>query len=137
MWKCHFWKVTVVEVLLYGSGRTFIVVQVFKLLETWKPLALLVSITVGRKPAMESLDFSGGSSAAGVEDICDQCQGEAKVFCQQCKNSYCSNCSRVRHRAGKRKTHTISRLSIIPDVAHVSIDEKEACELASRGMYCH
>ncbi len=68
MWKCHFWKVTVGEVLLYGSGRTFIAVQVFELLETWKPGALLVSIRVGRKPAMESLD----SSAAGVEDICDQ-----------------------------------------------------------------
>ncbi len=74
--------------LLYGSGRTFTAVQVFELLETWKPVALLVSIRVGRKVALESVDSSGGSSAS-VEDICDHCQGEAKVFCQQCKNSYC------------------------------------------------
>ncbi len=40
-----------------------------------------------------------------------------------CDNSYCSNCSRVRHRAGKRKEHSISRLSDLPNVAHVSLGE--------------
>ena len=42
---------------------------------------------------------------------------------------------RVRHRIGKRKTHTISRLSTLSHVAHVSFDEKDTCELTSRGMY--
>ena len=86
---------------------------------------------------MESFDSSTspGSSAEGVEDVCDQCWGEATVFCQECKNSYCSNCYRVRHRIGKRKTHNISRLSTLSHVAHVSFDEKDTCELTSRGMY--
>ena len=60
------------------------------------------------------------SSDSIVGDVCDQCQGVATIFCKECMNSYCSNCSRVRHRAGKRKEHIISRLSVLPKVTHNS-----------------
>ena len=59
-----------------------------------------------------------------VEDICDQCQAEASVFCTQCNNSYCTACNLQRHRIGKRKDHTISRISqMFVKVAHVPPDE--------------
>ena len=44
-----------------------------------------------------------------MEDICDQCQAEANVFCAQCSNSYCTACNLQRHRIGKRKDHTVSK----------------------------
>ena len=59
-----------------------------------------------------------------IEDICDQCQGEASVFCEDCQNSYCTNCSRVRHKMGKRKEHHLTRISVIPNITHVSLDEE-------------
>ena len=59
-----------------------------------------------------------------VEDICDQCLGEANVFCKECNNSYCTSCSLQRHRIGKRKEHLIARLSkIITKVVHVPLDD--------------
>ena len=57
-----------------------------------------------------------------IEDICDQCQGEASVFCEDSQNSYCTNCSRVRHK--KRKEHHLTRISVIPNITHVSLDEE-------------
>ena len=59
-----------------------------------------------------------------VEDMCDQCQGEANVFCKECNNSYCTTCSIQRHRAGKRKEHFIARLSkMITKVVHVPLED--------------
>ena len=59
-----------------------------------------------------------------IEDICDQCQGEASVFCEDCQNSYCTDCSRVRHKVGKRKEHHLTRISVIPNITYVSLDEE-------------
>ena len=59
-----------------------------------------------------------------VEDICDQCLGEANVFCKECNNSYCTSCSLQRHRIGKRKEHLIERLSkMITKVVHMPLDD--------------
>ena len=70
------------------------------------------------KPLEESTQLSGielgvqtGEVFPEVEDICDQCQGEAHVFCKQCNNSYCTTCSIQRYRIGKRKEHFVARLS--------------------------
>ena len=41
-----------------------------------------------------------------IEDLCEQCQGEASVYCQACGNNYCTTCNLVRHRVGKRRDHT-------------------------------
>ena len=58
-----------------------------------------------------------------VEDLCDQCQCEATLFCEECRNSYCSTCSSVRHRAGKRKNHVLLRVSKLPNVTHSVPDD--------------
>ena len=58
-----------------------------------------------------------------VDDTCDHCQGEATIFCNQCKSSYCSTCSSVRHRAEKRKEHFVVRISQLYTDTHVlSVD---------------
>ena len=42
----------------------------------------------------ESFEAQNGEvTELEVEDICDQCQSEAHVFCKQCNNSYCTTCS--------------------------------------------
>ena len=51
-----------------------------------------------------------------IEDICDQCQGEASVFCEDCQNTYCTDCSRVRHKVGEKKEHHLTRISVIPNI---------------------
>ena len=51
------------------------------------------------------------NDSESVDDTCDHCQGEATLFCNQCKSSYCSTCSSVRHRAEKRKEHFVVRIS--------------------------
>ena len=56
-----------------------------------------------------------------IEDICDQCQGEASVFCEDCQNT---NCSRVIHKVEKRKEHHLTRISVIPNITHISMDEE-------------
>ena len=58
-----------------------------------------------------------------VEDLCDQCQCEATLFCEECRNSYCSTCSSVRHRAGKRKNHVLLRVSKLTNVTHSVPDD--------------
>lgn len=55
---------------------------------------------------MAAIDEGGG-----IEDLCEQCQGEASVYCQACGNSYCTTCNLVRHRFGKRRDHTFIRIS--------------------------
>jgi len=55
-------------------------------------------------------------SEDGIEDICEQCQGEATVYCQSCRNSYCTSCNLIRHRVGKRKDHSFLRLSTADNV---------------------
>jgi len=56
------------------------------------------------------------SEEDGIEDICEQCQGEATVYCQSCRNSYCTSCNLIRHRVGKRKDHSFLRLSTADSV---------------------
>ena len=56
------------------------------------------------------------SEEDGIEDICEQCQGEATVYCQSCRNSYCTSCNLIRHRVGKRKDHSFLRLSTADNV---------------------
>jgi len=51
-----------------------------------------------------------------VEDVCDQCQGEAVLLCEECQNSYCASCSLVRHRVGKRQSHSTVRISRVPNI---------------------
>jgi len=48
------------------------------------------------------------SEEDGIEDICEQCQGEATVYCQ--------SCNLIRHRVGKRKDHSFLRLSTADSV---------------------
>ncbi len=55
-----------------------------------------------------------------VEDLCDQCQGEATLYCRNCSNSYCSTCSSVRHRSESRREHDIVRVSKVPNVSHTA-----------------
>ena len=52
----------------------------------------------------------------GIEDLCEQCQGEASVHCQACSNSYCTTCNLVRHRVGKRRDHIFIRISTAGNV---------------------
>ena len=72
--------------------------------------------------------------AEEVVDVCEQCQGEAMFFCLECRHSYCSSCSQVRHKVGRRKEHSVSRLSLCHDVAHVSLDEDT---IISAGQFTH
>ena len=54
-----------------------------------------------------------------VEDLCDHCQCEATLFCEDCRNSYCSTCSSVRHRTGRRRDHILLK---VPNVTHLVPD---------------
>ena len=78
--------------------------------------ALLVeSLLESTEDLLEESQFSE------IEDICDQCQSEAHVFCKHCSNSYCTACSIQRHRIGKRREYFITRLSrLITKIARVS-----------------
>ena len=58
-----------------------------------------------------------------MEDTCEQCLGEATVFCEECQNSYCTACSRVRHRVAKRSDHKLTRLSALDNVTYTPMDE--------------
>lgn len=65
-----------------------------------------------------------------VEDVCDQCQGEAVLECQ---NSYCASCSLVRHRVGKRQSHSTVRISRVPNITHVSLEEDALSQAQHEG----
>ena len=58
-----------------------------------------------------------------MEDICDQCQSEAVLFCEECRNSYCAKCSLVRHRVGKKQTHSTVRISKVANITHIYLEE--------------
>ena len=75
----------------------------------------------------ESFEAQNGEvTELEVEDICDQCQSEAHVFCKQCNNSYCTTCSIQRHRIGNRKEHFIAKFSkLITKVVHVPLEEDQ------------
>jgi len=70
-----------------------------------------------------------------VEDICDQCQGEAVLFCEECQNSYCASCSLVRHRVGKRQSHSTVRISKVSNVIHVSLEEDALSQPQQEGKF--
>ena len=67
-----------------------------------------------------------------MEDICDQCQGEAVLFHEECQNSYCASCSLVRHKVGKRQSHTTVRIS---NITHVSLEEDALSQPQEEGKY--
>ena len=70
-----------------------------------------------------------------MEDICDQCQGEAVLFCEECQNSYCASCSLVRHRVGKRQSHSTVRISKVSNVTHVSLEEDALSQPQQEGKF--
>lgn len=70
-----------------------------------------------------------------VEDICDQCQGEAVLFCEECRNSYCASCSLVRHRVGKRKSHITVRISKVVKITHISLEEDALSQPQQEGKF--
>ena len=71
-----------------------------------------------------------------VEDICDQCQGEAVLFCEECQNSYCASCSLVRQRVGKSTSHSTVRISKVPNVTtHVFLEEDGLSEPQQEGKF--
>ena len=65
------------------------------------------------------------SEEEGIEDICEQCQGEATVYCQSYRNSYCTSCNLIRHRVGKRKDHSFLRISTAGNVITSQPEEPE------------
>lgn len=69
-----------------------------------------------------------------IEDLCEQCQGEANVYCDDCNNSYCTTCSHLRHRAGKRREHNLIRISSVTNITHVSLDGEQCYKAGKETM---
>ena len=44
-------------------------------------------------------------------------------ICEECRKSYRATCSLVRHRVGKKQTYTTVRISKVPNITHISLEE--------------